>query len=73
MTTVANAPVGPDSISSTGGKGKQSPGNNHPGFLGRGQTLGRPAQVSAGTPGGSVGVGAGSLPCAHTVKKGGWA
>jgi hypothetical protein len=62
MTTVCGQPVGTDSLGSAKLKSSGKKGGNHAGFLGQGCTLGGPAQVSAGTPGGSVGPGHGGMP-----------
>lgn len=59
MTTVANQPVGPDSISGHVKGGTSSGAKNHPGFLGAGIAPGMYQQESAGTPGGKLGPGSG--------------
>lgn len=63
MTTVANQPVGPDSISGSVGKGSKSNVGNRECFLGAAR---KPSDfvggVHAGTMGGALGPGHGALP-----------
>lgn len=78
MTTVANQPVGADSLSSkTMSSGQKSNVGNRESFLGKGQTGNMVGGVHAGTLGGSLGPGhglpgatAGTLTSIEKAKKG---
>jgi hypothetical protein len=73
MTSVANQPVGADSVSGSVKGGVKSANSNHAGFLGSGKAPQTLAPIATGTLGGSVGSGAGfpkaSAPVLTSIEK----